>query len=590
MLCQEIRRFAGDDTGRRPQMALLERTQVRCFALIFAAWAVACAPAAGPSAHDRDISGVPPDRVKALTVALGREPAALNSKLNFGSGVQEVQWIFAGFLAAIDPGGTPHPMLADDLPSRERGTWVVHSDGTMETTWRLRPSPRWHDGTPMTSKDYELAWRVYNDREFPGSPVAIERLMSAVEPVDERTFVIRWRQPYIYANALDASILEPIPSHQLEALYVSDKQTFVNGRHWTTEYIGSGPFKVESWEPGSQSMSLTAYEGYALGRPKIDRLHLRFIPDPQTAVAGLLARSLDVALEPPLDVEAIVSIKSRWEAQGGTIVMAPAGLRYVEFQHRDVANAQVAVRDARVRRAIAHATDRQSIADTQPPGAYPVAHFPVTSNDPVYAAVDRAVPKYEFDPLRAERLLDEAGWRKGDDGIRVGVGAGRLAISIWARTGPDDETGAAVFADNWKRVGADTSINFVAEALTLDNEYRSSFPATNYASSRLGYTELAWTADNMPNPARRYAGKNRGGYSNPEADALAARVLVTVEPREREQVLVDLMRIWTDEVGILPIHYRSETLAAAKGVGGFRSEVWPAQGTMTWNIHEWTVE
>lgn len=272
--------------------------------MILALIAMACAPQPSPSSAlpasstARSGESAADRQPRILTLALGREPSALNAKLNSGSGVEEARWIFSGYLAGVDKFGRAHPMLAEELPSLEDRSWMVKADGTMETTWRVRSSAHWHDGVPLSSRDFVLAWRVYNDPEFPGQPVQIERLMSAVEPVDARTFVVRWRQVYAFANVLSAPHLEAIPSHLLEALYLTDKPAFINGRHWTTEYIGSGPFRVDQWEPGSQSMSLLAHDSFALGRPKIDRLHVQFISDTRAAVAGLLAGTLDMALAP----------------------------------------------------------------------------------------------------------------------------------------------------------------------------------------------------------------------------------------------------------------------------------------------------
>lgn len=276
----------------------------------------------------------------------------------------------------------------------------------------------------------------------------------------------------------------------------------------------------------------------------------------------------------------VLSIRQQWEAQGGTILLAPSSLRYVEFQQRDVPNAQLAVRDRQVRKALAHAMDRQGIVDLQPPGVFQVAHFPLALNDPVYGPVDERVAKYEHDLDRAERLLDAAGWRRGENGVRRGTGSARLELSIWTTGGSEGEQGATVIADNWKRVGVDTAIHIVPPPLRSNAEYLTSFPAANYTATVTSYDELWWTTANAPDPARRYLGRNRGGYSHPEADRLAARVLLTIDAREREQILIELMRIWTDAVAILPVHYRAESLAAVKGVRGFESAIWPAQGPL----------
>src|SRR5439155_1235737 len=161
-------------------------------------------------------------------------------------------------------------------------------DGQMETTHRLRPNLTWHDGAPLTGEDFVFGWRVYATPELGVAGTRPIRQMAEVTAPDPRTVVIRWRQPFPDADRMDVNF-QPLPRHVLEAPFQSlDSAAFVNQPFWTVDYVGAGAYRVERWEPGA-FIDAVAFEGHALGRPKIDRLRLAFIGDPNTALANMLS-------------------------------------------------------------------------------------------------------------------------------------------------------------------------------------------------------------------------------------------------------------------------------------------------------------
>jgi ABC-type transport system substrate-binding protein len=100
-------------------------------------------------------------------------------------------------LVTLDSQGAPRPLLAANIPSRERGTWTVHPDNTMATTWRINPHAVWHDGRSVTSGDFLFALRVYLDPELEVFQRELELLIDRIELVDDTTFVAHWKQIYL---------------------------------------------------------------------------------------------------------------------------------------------------------------------------------------------------------------------------------------------------------------------------------------------------------------------------------------------------------------------------------------------------------
>src|SRR5581483_590533 len=203
--------------------------------------------------------------------------------------------LVSAYEAIKDDRGMPHPYLAEALPQLGTDSWVVNSDGTMETTYRLRPNLTWHDGIPLTPEDFIFALQVYTDPQtgvlFSATP---EDQIADVLGPDARTVVIRWRSLYPDAGALDMNDFPPLPRHILESQFQSDKgDAFVNHPYWNRQYVGLGPYRLVRWEPGA-FMDLEAFENHAGGRAKIGRVHLRWIDDPNTSLAALLSGDVQV--------------------------------------------------------------------------------------------------------------------------------------------------------------------------------------------------------------------------------------------------------------------------------------------------------
>lgn len=119
-------------------------------------------------------------------------------------------------LAAYDDRGEAHPQLAVALPSTAAGTWLLRPDGTMRTTYRLRPGVTWHDSAPLTARDFVFAWTVYVDPDLPMASRQVASKISRIDTPDHLMLVLEWTSTFPYANAIDEDDLGPMPAHILE--------------------------------------------------------------------------------------------------------------------------------------------------------------------------------------------------------------------------------------------------------------------------------------------------------------------------------------------------------------------------------------
>jgi peptide/nickel transport system substrate-binding protein len=246
--------------------------------------------------------------------------------------------------------------------------------------------------------------------------------------------------------------------------------------------------------------------------------------------------------------------------------------------------------DPTVRRALLHAIDRESISRELFQGQQAVAHIWVSPRRPQFPRVDAAITKYSYDPARAERLLVELGWHRGGDGMLANAAGERFVIDGRVAGGGEVLRVQQVTVDAWRQVGVQTDINNISQELDVAPSHRNQWTGAYWGSINLVLEDLRNTLHSslMPRPENRFAGSNRGRWSNPRADQLLDDMNVTLDQERWDQDLVEVAQLWTSELPHLPLYYINEVVTYTKGVTGVgaRSET-GSDNAVTWNVHEW---
>lgn len=533
-----------------------------------------------------DIGGAQPSQPRGtLKIAWTREPDILSPKFLSGNGAGEYTWTFNSALAIRDLSYTPHPMLARELPTQANSDWVVNADGTMVTTFRLRQNARWHDSAAITAHDFAFAYQVYTDDAMPVGVRAPESLMSSVMASDDHTLVINWREPYPQANALGYRQLHPLPRHLLGDKYRTNRAGFASGEEWNYAYVGSGPFKVERWEPGARIIA-RAHRAFFLGSPRVDTIEIRFIADTNAILANLLAGEVDLINSPSVGPTEAVIARDQWVARGdGYLKIWHTRTAHLDFQFREVPNWQRAVSDLRVRQALLYALDRQGMTDAINLGLAPPADAYVAPADPVFADVDRAITKYPYDPNRAAALFAELGWRRaGASGSLTSAVSQLLEVDVWA--GQEQE--AAIIADYWKSAGVASTPFRVPSARRNDHEFNNHFPGTHVGGNTISQEELHVVSSKLPRAELSWLGSNRGSFVDPEVDRLHHIIRTSFSESERGQATVAVHKRISELVAFAPLFYIVELVIAKHRVKGPSGTAGPQTG-ITWNLWEWEV-
>jgi peptide/nickel transport system substrate-binding protein len=323
-----------------------------------------------------------------------------------------------------------------------------------------------------------------------------------------------------------------------------------------------------------------------LGRPKLDRIRVVFRSDPNTIVANFLAGEVDLNAEEAVRLEHGLILRREWEAKGaGVVQFYVSGGRRMNVQFYPERLKTPALLDLRVRRALAHAIDKEALNQALFDGYGPPADTWPEPSVEVFPEIDRVITKYPYDPRVAAQLLTEAGYTRGPDGIYASPTGGRLEMQLTYATDPQYDKEAAILADGLKVSGFDVAINGLSRAQWRDPAARTEFSAVMIQGG--GEIENLFGASEIPTPQNRYSGNNRGSWVNAEYDRLHDAFAVTLDRGQRRQQLIQMAKVVSEEVPIIPLNYTGKVLAHVPQLHGVIPE---DRIGGYWNVHLWEMQ
>jgi peptide/nickel transport system substrate-binding protein len=543
-----------------------------------------CAPGTQPQSQTGARSGQDPAQPKRLVVGSVEQSTLLIDAVGDGNGDVIEELVSAG-LVRFAPVGDAHPLMAEEVPSLDNNLVRVFPDGRMETTWRLKEGLKWQDGTPITTEDLLFAVRVGQDKELPQFGNAAYDSLGNVRAVDARTIVAEWKEPYIqYDRMFSWQVALPLPKHLLEDSYLNNKANFTLLRYWSSnEFVHAGPFRVRDFSPGER-LVLEANPGYVLGRPKVDEVEVRFIPDSSTLIANVLGGEVHFTIGSDLTVGQAKQGGDAWS--GGKLEVFP--MQSLRAAVPQFINPDPPVQlDLRFRRALAHAIDRGSLNNLINQGlAQPPGNFMVPVGAPEYPIIQDSIVDYPYDLRRSAQLIEEIGYTKVGDFYRDAAG-NELSIDFLEVQGGAEEQSALFVVDSWKRVGVNAKPDIRASA--IERETRALRPGFTSSSGSFLLSEprrlYQWFhGSQIPTAENRFRGNNRMRYANAEVDALIERFFATIPREPRLDLLKQIAHHYSDNAVLLVTHHIIYPALISDQVQG----VTPRTGfSQTWENHLW---
>jgi len=399
----------------------------------------------------------------------------------------------------------------------------VSEDG-LTYTFTLRENVVFHDGTPFNAGAVEFNYMRYIDRDHPyyesNAPwhTAFLGGVTNVQAVDEYTVQFTLEAPRAALPASLSTYYSGIVSPTaIEAHGVADIGRFP---------VGTGPYRFEQAQRGNQA-TLVAFPDYWGGRPGVERVVIRVVPDDQAMLASLLAGEVD--LTPFVDLKDLPVL--RRQPQFNVVVVPATATGYLAMNA-----ANPAVADVRIRRAIAHAINEQEIIDVIFEGeADPAAGL---ISLPMWGYASELEDYYPYDPTQARELLSDVG---ATPALTLNV----QSSGFWPRM-------AELIQAQLAAVGLDVSIEQVDPAAFYGRmtEGAHHMFLGDAAAQTPDPEDLFWTLFGCENPRSK-----RWGHCDESFDSLVAEQSAMSEQSERREVLVDLQRMLLDEAVQIPLYY-----------------------------------
>jgi peptide/nickel transport system substrate-binding protein len=473
----------------------------------------------------RLLAAAEPKRGGSLTFLVNPEPSALvNIATTAGPECKIGPKVTEGLLS-YDFAVNPKPQLAT--------SWSVSQDGT-QYTFNLRQGVRWHDGQDFVSKDVATSIALLKQWHPRGRSTFAN--VAEVRTPDPHTAIIVLSKPAPYLlYALAASESPIVASH----IYDTTSDPTLNPNQQAP--IGTGPFKFKSWEKGSTAIYERNPDYWDQPKPYIDRLIVRFIPDPGARAAALETGELLLAGENPVSLSDVERLRALPQ-----LGVTTDGYSYSADQVQIEFNLDNPYfKNLKVRQAVAHAIDRQVVLDRVWYGYGVIAPSPISPLLKQFYAED--VETYPYDPKKSELLLDEAGFTRGSDGTRFSVfhdflpyggeypQLGAYIRQALQKVGINVHVRSQDFASFIKRVYTDRDYDFDSNGLS------------NTFDPTVGVQRVYWSK----NFRKGVPFSNGSHYDNPAVDKLLEDAAVESDPKKRVEEFKEFQKIVNAEIPLI---------------------------------------
>jgi peptide/nickel transport system substrate-binding protein len=359
----------------------------------------------------------------SVVIGVASEPETLSPLLGYGKDGNSK--IFDGLLER-DADLRLRPALAEALPK-------VSGDG-LTYTYTLRDGVEFSDGEPLSSEDVVFTYETILDAKTNNTARSELDAVKQVRAVGDDKVVFTLKYPY--APFAGRTVLPIVPEH------IAGEQD-PNTGSFNTKPVGTGPYVLTGWSKG-EKLSFEANPNYWGGAPKVKKVTMAVIKDDDVRATRLRSGDLDGAVLPP-------ALAATFEKDGDKRTYEATSY---DFRAVTLPSADPVTGDRAIRQALDAAVDRRAMVEKILDGAGRPAYGPLPSEDPWFAkGIER-----EKDLAKAERVLDETGWKPGKDGVRVKDGT-RAAFTLLYPAGDKvRQDHALAYASDAKKAGIDVTV------------------------------------------------------------------------------------------------------------------------------------
>lgn len=436
-------------------------------------------------------------------------------------------------------------------------TWEFDRD-SCTYTFHMRDGVKWHDGEPVTANDVKFTIEAIMNPDNGSENAPDFEDIKEIRVIDELTISFVLYAPNV--AFLDYMTMAVLPQHLLKG---EDMQTSDFFRH----PIGTGPYKLASWEEG-QAITLVKNEEYFKGAANIDTIVFKIVPDDNVQAMQMRSGELDLALLTPKDAENFV------HEDGYTVYqMKTSDYRGILFNFQN----DYWTRNKDIIPAVCCGIDRQAIVDAILLGHGITAYGPLQRNVYNYEGAEH----YDYDPAKARFILERAGCTMGEDGFYHRNGE-RLGFTI--SVGAGDQVRADIAqaaAQQLQEIGLDVNVEI---------------PAVVDWSSQQAYL-IGWGSpfdadDHTYKVFGTDKGANYSGYSDGLVDQYLTEARQSDDPAVRKEAYAEFQKALANDPAYAFICYIDADYVASTAIHGIAADtVMGHHGVgIFWNVTEWTIE
>jgi peptide/nickel transport system substrate-binding protein len=529
-----------------------------------------------------------------LKVLWWQGPTILNPHLSIGVKDGDGSRIFYEPLISFDPEGNYVPVLAAEVPTLQNGG--IARDG-LSVTWKLKRNVQWHDGKPFTADDLVFTWEYAADPATTAITAGNYEKVARIEKLDAHTARIVYKAPNPAWFQTFGGTAGVLPKHVFEPFKgAKSREAPANLRP-----VGTGPYRIVDFKPGD-SIRAELNPGYHEANwPFFDRLELKGGGDAVSAARAVIQTG-EYDFGWNIQVEDDVLRRMEQGGKGRTDIAPAAGIEHllcnfsdpwteVDGERGSPKSQHPFLTDPAVRQALALLVDRAAIQEQlygrqgQPTANY--LNAPSRFRSPN--------TRWEFSVDKANAVLEQAGWRRGPDGIRAKDGR-RLKMLYQTSINPVRQKTQAIVKQAAARAGIDMELKSVVASV-----YFGSDPGNPDTSSKF-WADLQMYAFNMtagPEPQRfmdpfvsweiaskanKWAGRNNTRWRNEEYDRAWKAAESEMDPAKRAALFIRMNDLLTQHNVIVPMIWRANISAISNKLRNTDICGWDSS---LWNLTHW---
>jgi peptide/nickel transport system substrate-binding protein len=535
-----------------------------------------------------------------LKMLLWQAPTILNPHLSQGTKDYIAARCCTEPLMTVDGDGKFAPVLAAEIPSAQNGG--LAADGK-SVTYKLKQGVKWADGQPFSAADVAFTFQFISEPASSAVTAGTYANIASVEAVDPNTVKITFKEPtggwYVPFVGTNGQIL---PQHIMkEFVGAKSREAPLN-----TKLIGTGPYMVEDFKPGDLVIYKANPNYREQGKPSFGRIEMKGGGDAVSAARSVFQTGeYDWAWN--LQVEAPV-LDDIMKGGKGDLSTAPgSGVEQVYFPFMDNTKETNGERgapgtkhpflsDIKVREAMSLAIDKQTMVKQLYGPTGEVTDAVLTTPGNLWSKNIKS----EFNIEKANKLLDDAGYKKGGDGIRTTPDGIRMKVVFQTSINSLRQKEQAIIKDGWQKIGIETELKSIDAGVFFSSDPGNPdifarfsadvqmFTSTFDSPYPVGYMNRFYTGSDPSRTwgqkSNNWSGRNFMKWKNDEYDKLFDQVLVELNPEKAATIWQQLNDIIVKDYADIPLVDRKFTNAKIKGLTGPESRAFDSE---TWNIGEW---